>query len=188
MWGRRSLRDASPRGASSSTTPRRDISPGTPSGFPCSRIRACSDRLHDPSPSRPPILRMHQPFIHMMQRSGDRNSCGYAGGPQSFTGIRVPASVMTSAGPQCHSWHRGAQKHVAAIFLEPQHSTDFESTCRIVAAQDGWTAKKACPESAADTRVPARPQERSQERARICPASARSVLHRCCLSMRLQEV
>jgi hypothetical protein len=24
---------------------------------------------------------MHQPFIHMMQRSGDRNSCGYAGGP-----------------------------------------------------------------------------------------------------------
>jgi molybdate transport system ATP-binding protein len=25
---------------------------------------------------------MHQPFIHMMQRSGDRNSCGYAGGPQ----------------------------------------------------------------------------------------------------------
>ncbi|MEE6159662.1 hypothetical protein VXJ24_10915, partial [Olsenella sp. YH-ols2221] len=40
--------------------------------------------LHDPSPSRPPILRMHQPFIHMMQRSGDRNSCGYAGGPQPF--------------------------------------------------------------------------------------------------------
>jgi len=27
---------------------------------------------------------MHQPFIHMMQRSGDRNSCGYAGGPQPF--------------------------------------------------------------------------------------------------------
>jgi hypothetical protein len=28
---------------------------------------------------------MHQPFIHMMQRSGDRNSCGYAGGPQPFS-------------------------------------------------------------------------------------------------------
>jgi hypothetical protein len=32
---------------------------------------------------------MHQPFIHMMQRSGDRNSCGYAGGPQPFFGIIV---------------------------------------------------------------------------------------------------
>jgi hypothetical protein len=32
----------------------------------------------------PPLFRMHQPFIHMMQRSGDRNSCGYAGGPQPF--------------------------------------------------------------------------------------------------------
>jgi hypothetical protein len=30
---------------------------------------------------------MHQPFIHMMQRSGDRNSCGYAGGPEPFPGI-----------------------------------------------------------------------------------------------------
>jgi hypothetical protein len=30
---------------------------------------------------------MHQPFIHMMQRSGDRNSCGYAGGPQPFNDI-----------------------------------------------------------------------------------------------------
>jgi hypothetical protein len=28
---------------------------------------------------------MHQPFIHMMQRSGDRNSCGYAGGPQPLS-------------------------------------------------------------------------------------------------------
>ncbi len=27
---------------------------------------------------------MHQPFIHMMRFGGDRNSCGYAGGHQSF--------------------------------------------------------------------------------------------------------
>jgi hypothetical protein len=35
----------------------------------------------------PPLFRMHQPFIHMMQRSGDRNSCGYAGGPQPLSAI-----------------------------------------------------------------------------------------------------
>jgi hypothetical protein len=33
---------------------------------------------------------MHQPFIHMMQRSGDRNSCGYAGGPQPFSNNAKP--------------------------------------------------------------------------------------------------
>jgi hypothetical protein len=49
---------------------------------PALAFASCSGRLHGPSPSRPPIFRMHQPFIHMMQRSGDRNSCGYAGGPQ----------------------------------------------------------------------------------------------------------
>ena len=102
MRGRRSLRDTSPRGASSRTTPRRDISPGTPSGFPCSRIRACSDRLHDPSPSRPPILRMHQPFIHMMQRSGDRNSCGYAGGPQPLYAICLSGEIRHLEGACCH--------------------------------------------------------------------------------------
>jgi len=32
---------------------------------------------------------MHQPFIHMMQRSGDRNSCGYAGGPQPLKVFEV---------------------------------------------------------------------------------------------------
>ncbi|MCC6108070.1 MAG: CocE/NonD family hydrolase, partial [Atopobium sp.] len=51
-------------------------------------------RLHGPSPLLPPLFRMHQPFIHMMQRSGDRNSCGYAGGPQPL--IKIP--VYQTAG------------------------------------------------------------------------------------------
>ena len=128
MRGRRSLRDASPRGASSRTTPRQDISPGTPGACPCSRIPSCSVRLHGPSPSRPPLFRMHQPFIHMMQRSGDRNSCGYAGGPQPFyikvrSGpmsrvlswtiiyLRMPLPAPSSAQPE-----RGAGHTIALLF------------------------------------------------------------------------
>ncbi|MEE8682592.1 MAG: hypothetical protein SOI43_02735, partial [Olsenella sp.] len=44
----------------------------------------------------PPLFRMHQPFIHMMQRSGDRNSCGYAGGPQPFVGILASTDMLAA--------------------------------------------------------------------------------------------
>ncbi len=54
---------------------------------PCSRTHACSARLHAPLPSCPPPSRMHQRFILIVRFGGDRNSCGYAGGPQSFRGI-----------------------------------------------------------------------------------------------------
>ena len=87
MRGRRSLRDASPRGASSRTTPRQDISPGTPGACPCSRIPSCSVRLHGPSPLLPPLFRMHHHLILIVRFGTDRNCWDYAGGPKPFTAI-----------------------------------------------------------------------------------------------------
>jgi hypothetical protein len=79
---RRSLRDASPPGASSRMAPRRDICPGAPGACPCPRIPSCSARLHGPSPLLPPLFRMHHHFILIVQLGADRNCWGYAGSPK----------------------------------------------------------------------------------------------------------
>ena len=36
----------------------------------------------------------------MMQRSGDRNSCGYAGGPQPFSGMYAVMAIRTGGIPE----------------------------------------------------------------------------------------
>ncbi|MCI1540745.1 MAG: hypothetical protein LKH62_09815, partial [Atopobiaceae bacterium] len=77
-------------------------------------------RLHGPSPLLPPLFRMHQPFIHMMQRSGDRNSCGYAGGPQPFIDNLA-----------AYRWNENAEEQRSRILCESDWVEYFARSCSL---------------------------------------------------------